>query len=191
MVKVTNTFRTLATSTHALEEREPNDFYATEPKAVKLLLEKESFNDNILEPCCGKLHITKELEKHNYNVTSSDLIDRDVNCEVKDFSDITEWNGDIVTNPPYKTALEFIKHSLEIINDGNKVAMFLKIQFLEGKARKEFFKEHPPKIIYVASSRLNCAKNGDFDKYKSSAVCYAWFVWEKGSKEDTIVKWIN
>lgn len=29
------------------------------------------------------------------------------------------------------------------------------------------------------------------NKYKSSAVCYAWFVWEKGSKEDTIVKWIN
>ena len=191
MVKVSNPFRLLATSTHALGEREPNDFYATEPKAVKLLLEKESFNDNILEPCCGKLHITKELEKYNYNVTSSDLIDRDVNCEIKDFFDITEWNGDIVTNPPYKTALEFIKHSLEIINDGNKVAMFLKIQFLEGKARKEFFKEHPPRIIYVASSRLNCAKNGDFDKYKSSAVCFAWFVWEKGSKEDTIVKWIN
>lgn len=191
MAKITNTLRILGTSTHALEEREPNDFYATEPKAVKLLLEKENFNENILEPCCGKLHITKELEKHNYKVRSSDLIDRDVNCEIKDFFDITKWSGDIVTNPPYKTALEFVKHSLEIINDGNKVAMFLKIQFLEGKARKEFFKEHPPKIIYVASSRLNCAKNGDFDKYKSSAACYAWFIWEKGSKEDTIVKWIN
>ena len=69
--------------------------------------------------------------------------------------------------------------------------MFLKIQFLEGKARKEFFKEHPPKIIYVASSRLKCAKNGDFDKYTSSAVCYAWFIFEKGYKGKSVVEWIN
>ena len=30
-----------------------------------------------------------------------------------------------------------------------------------------------------------------FDKYTSSAVAYAWFVFEKGYKGDTIVKWIN
>lgn len=63
--------------------------------------------------------------------------------------------------------------------------------FLEGKARKAFFEENPPKVIYVASGRLNCAKNGEFDKYPSSAVAYAWFVFEKGYKGDTIVKWIN
>jgi len=38
---------------------------------------------------------------------------------------------------------------------------------------------------------LNCAKNGDFEKYTSSAVAYAWFVFEKGYKGDTIVRWIN
>lgn len=190
-MKVTNTFRTLATSTHSTSEREKNDFYATEPRAVTLLLEKEKFNKYILEPCCGKLHISNELKKHNYIVKESDLIDRGVNSEVKDFLDIKEWSGDIITNPPYKHALQFVEHALNIVGNGNKVAMFLKIQFLEGKARKEFFKDNPPKVIYVASSRLNCAKNGEFHKYKSSAVCYAWFVWEKGSKSDSIVKWIN
>ena len=69
--------------------------------------------------------------------------------------------------------------------------MFLKIQFLEGKKRKEFFKYFPPKYIYVASSRLRCAKNGEFDKYGSSAVCYAWFVWEKGFQGEPSVRWIN
>ena len=54
-----------------------------------------------------------------------------------------------------------------------------------------FFKKYPPKTIYVFSGRIPCAKNGDFDKYPSSAIAYAWFVWEKGYQGDTIVKWIN
>ena len=35
------------------------------------------------------------------------------------------------------------------------------------------------------------SRNGDFDKYKSSAVAYAWFVWQKGYKGDTVIRWIN
>ena len=69
--------------------------------------------------------------------------------------------------------------------------MFLKIQFLEGKARRELFRQHPPKVVYVSSSRLLCAPNGDFTNTNGSAVAYAWFVWEKGFKGDTIIKWIN
>ena len=65
------------------------------------------------------------------------------------------------------------------------------MQFLEGKERGEFYKENPPKVIYVARGRLKCAKNGDFEAMGSSAQAYAWFIWEKGYKGDTIVKWIN
>lgn len=69
--------------------------------------------------------------------------------------------------------------------------MFLKLQFLEGKVRKELFNIYSPKKIYVSSSRLNCAKNGEFEKSPSSAIAYAWFVWEKGYEGQTIVKWFN
>ena len=99
---------------------------------------------------------------------------------------------DIITNPPYSKAMEFVEHALEIVEDGRKVAMFLKIQFLEGKARRALFDKFPPKTIYVSSSRLHCAMNGDFEKYaKSNAICYAWFVWEKGYTGETVIKWIN
>lgn len=99
---------------------------------------------------------------------------------------------DIITNPPYSKAREFVEHALEIVEDGHKVAMFLKIQFLEGKARRALFDKFPPKVIYVSTSRLHCAMNGDFEKYaKSNAICYAWFVWEKGYTGDTVIKWIN
>ncbi len=69
--------------------------------------------------------------------------------------------------------------------------MFLKVLFLEGKARKELFNKYPPKTVYISSSRINCAKNGDFDTYTSSAIAYAWFIWEKGYCGETIIKWTN
>lgn len=186
-----NVFRTMG-ATSFVGNREENDFYATEPKATELLLEKETFNENILEPCAGMGHIRDVLVSHGYNVTATDLIYRGVDdIEQEDVFNIKEFDGDIITNPPYKIALPILKHCLDIIPTGNKVAMFLKVLFLEGKERKKFFEENPPKVIYVASGRLNCAKNGEFDKYPSSAVAYAWFVFEKGYKGDTIVKWIN
>ncbi len=184
------TFATLAASNHSKGEREVNDYYATEPKAVELLLQKEKFSSIILEPSCGEGHISRVLLDNGYAVKSSDLIDRGFG-EVKDFFEVDEFCGDIITNPPYKVALDFVKHSLDIIPEGNKVAMFLKLQFLEGKARKEFYKENPPKKIYVASGRLNCAKNGKFEEFKSSAVAYAWFVWEKGYQGSPEIDWIN
>ena len=104
------------------------------------------------------------------------------------------FNGDIITNPPYKHAQRFIEKALELIPAGNKVAMFLKVQFLEGKARKKLFTKHPPKTIYVSSSRLLCAKNAEFERMKKgggSAVAYAWFIWERGFNGKPIIRWIN
>lgn len=189
----TSIFKTLGASSHTEKEREENDFYATEPKAIDLLCQVEKFHEWILEPACGQGHLSKRLIENGYQVYSSDLIDRGYGMQY-DFFEISSWHGDIITNPPYKFAKEFIEKSLSIIPNGNKVAMFLKLQFMEGKARKELFKCHPPKTIYVSSSRLLCAKNADFEGMIAgggSAVAYAWYVWEKGYSGKTVVEWIN
>lgn len=186
-----NTFVTLGTSNHALEERETNDYYATEPKATKMLLEKEVFNKNIYECACGEGHISKILEEHGYNVKSTDLIDRGYGIGGIDFLKETQFfNGDIITNPPYKLSLEFVEHALEIIPTGNKVAMFLKIQFLESERRRKLFDKLPPKYVYVFSKRVICAKNGNFERYTSSAICYAWYIWEKGYNSEPVLRWL-
>lgn len=113
--------------------------------------------------------------------------------EVADFLaiDNTEWDGDIVTNPPYKYALEFVEKALAIIPEGRKVAFFLKLTFLEGKGRKHLFLTQPPIRVWVSCSRLLCAMNGKFDKIGGSATAYAWFVWQKGYKGPTEVRWFN
>lgn len=185
-------------SNHSEGERQQHDYYATEPKAVELLLEQEQFNPYVWECACGEGHISEVLKKHHYRVRSSDLYDRGYEgTEIIDFLTVNKEDmkpdvpRDIITNPPYKYAKEFVEKALEISMGGTKVAMFLKLTFLEGKARKKLFEVAPPKRIYVFSSRVKCAKNGEFKNIGSSAVAYAWFVWEKGFKGSPVIKWIN
>ena len=137
-------FKTLGASNHTDSERQSEDYYATEPAATEWLCKLEQFKGPILEPSCGEGHISEVLKAHGYDVTSRDLVDRGYG-NVADFfsNDNTEWCGDIITNPPYKYAKEFVEKALRIIPAGHKVAMFLKLTFLEGKARRGLFETAP------------------------------------------------
>lgn len=190
-------YKTLGASNHTNKEREVNDYYATSPIAIDKLLAVEKPTKFVWECACGEGHLSERLKEFGYEVYSSDLIDRGYYAtNVKDFFEVNVLDDDydILTNPPYKYAKEFVLHSLDLLSEGRKAFMFLKLTFLEGKARfKELFNIAPPKSIYVFSERILCAKNGKFKEMQESsgsAVCYAWFVWEKGFKGETTLKWI-
>lgn len=192
--KRTSTFVTLGASNHCDHERQKNDYYATDPKAAELLLQAEDLADTIWECACGEGHLAKVFESHGKNVIATDLVYRGYGDEEPfDFlkDEPVFFNGDIVTNPPYRYALDFVKRAIDIAKNGRKVCMLLKITFLEGQKRKALFLQNPPKTVHVFSSRLICAMNGDFDSVSSSPTAYAWFVWEKGYKGDPVIKWIN
>lgn len=140
-----STFKTIGASNHTDHDRADKDYYATEPAATEWLCKIEQFGGRILEPSCGEGHISRQLQKAGYEVVSRDLADRGFG-EVSDFlsPENKEWNGDIVTNPPYSFAQEFVEKSLAIIPEGRKVAMFLKLTFLEGKRRARLFETTPP-----------------------------------------------
>lgn len=187
---MTDTLRTIGANI-GQTERHKEDFYATHPDAVRKLLDTEKFDKNIWECCAGEGHISKVLEEYGYKVKSTELFDRGYGETGVNFLECEEiFKGDIITNPPYKDAQKFIEKMLSLVEDGSRVACFLKIQFLESQSRQKLFKEHPPRYIYVFSKRVNCAKNGRFDLYPSSAVCYAWFIWEKGFKGEPVVRWL-
>jgi len=191
--KQQDVFTPLAATSHSNKQRQEEDYYATDPTAIDDLIEKEDISDRIWEPACGQGHLSKRLEKHGKDVYSTDKINRGFGDEFFDFlnSDI-EWSGDIVTNPPYKQAKEFVKKSLDSVEEGQKVAFFMKLTFLEGKSRADFLEQNPPRRVWVYSYRKTVAKDGDEEEFeKSSAVCYAWFVWEKGYEGRPEIGWIR
>ena len=192
----TSVFSTHGASNHSDGERADFDYYATDPEAVEKLLELEKFSTYVWECACGEGHISEVLKAHGYKVKSSDIINRGYQgTEIIDFLKVNkedikqDFSRDIITNPPYKFAKEFVEKAIDISMDSTKIAMFLKLTFLESKARAELFKKYPPKTIYVFSERMKCFANG-IDDGKSSAVAYAWFIWEKGYTGNPVIKWL-
>lgn len=139
-------------------------------------------------------HLSKTLEERGYKVLSTDLMDRGYKNATSniDFLKTEKQNLklDILTNPPYKYAKDFVEHALQIQEYGYYTIMFLKIQFLEGQARQELFKKYPPKYIYVNSARQTCYINGNMTKKMSSASCYCWYIWQKGFIGEPTIRWI-
>lgn len=185
----------LGASNHTDSERADFDYYATDPKAIDyLLLEgKAQLSHFVWEVACGEGHLSKRLSEFGYDVKSTDLIYRGFGEGGVDFLSVYEpFNGDIITNPPYKYAREFIEHGLELIPEGNKVFMFLKLQFLEGIKRRTLYDRKELKTVYVSRDRINCAKNGRFqDITTRSAAAYAWYEFQKGYNGKPTIEWIN
>ena len=189
-------FVTLGASNHTDKEREPNDFYATDPIAVDKLVGSIGFIPSVVWECaCGTGCLSERLKQYCHGVVSTDVIDRGYG-QVQDFllaKEMPSGCSCIITNPPYKLATEFILHALSLLPDGGRCIMFLKTTFLEGEKRHRLlFSKYPPQRILQFSKRVLCAKNAEFQKMckVGSAVSYAWFVWEKGYKGETTITWI-
>lgn len=180
------------------EKRQNEDFYATDPKALEVFIEALerdgiSLCKDIWECAVGAGHLSGLLENKEYNVKKSDIVDRGCNAEIRDFLTTDEkFDGDILTNPPFVLAEKFVEKAIEILENGKRLYLFLKIQFLEGQSRAKLFQKYKPKYVYVNSKRQHTAMNGEFDKYGMSigTLCYCWFVWEKGWNGETVIRWI-
>ena len=148
-------------------ERDVEDFYPTPPYAVKALLQKESFVGNIWECACGDGAISEVFKNLGFEVVSTDVINRGYG-EQLDFLKSDFVADNIVTNPPYKLALDFV---LKAKKQGRKkIAMFLKTVWLESESRYAMFQdtEFPLKTVYQFSKRVTLYKGGK--KMKNSGM---------------------
>ena len=173
-----------------ISEREINDLYCTNPVAVQLLLDREKFNHNVWECCNGLGHISNVLKDNGYNVRKSDIINYNGDdTEIIDMLTYNEkYDGDIITNPPYKYSTEIAKKCIEL--SSGKVALYNSLNFLASQKRKPLFEKYPPKTVYIMSKRISCAKGGDFEHNTNGAIDYCWVVWDKNYKGNTEIKWI-
>jgi hypothetical protein len=168
------------------EGRPEHDFYPTPLIATYSLLDREVFEGTVWECACGDGAISKILEKE-HDVISTDLIYRGYGDGGIDFLKTDRKASNIITNPPYKYATEFAEHALK--STDKKVALLLKVQFLEGIKRYDFFKNSPLKKVYVFSRRIHFSRNGE-KLSNHSMMCFSWFVWEHGYEGEPIIDWI-
>jgi hypothetical protein len=171
-------------------ERQKDDFYPTPERATLALLDVEQFDGPIWEPACGDGAISRVLENAGHDVISSDLVDRGYGESRIDFlMELASRAPNVVTNPPFKLAVPFVRQSVRLTT--GKVAMLLKIAFLEGIERAEMFQKTPLARVLVFSRRLAFVPGDGARKLDGGGMmAFAWFVWDHAHVGKPTIGWL-
>ena len=183
-----------STNRHNAEKRHIADYYVTPVKDIITFLgaldeevSLDIWDKTILDPCAGgdpshDMSYPKALREYyaipdDWNGIKTIDIREDSLAETK--CNYIETKLDykpflIISNPPFNQAMEFIKKALDDVEDGGYVAMLLRLNFLETKARKDFFDNYMPTWIFVHHKRMSFTDAGGTD-----SVAYCHMVWKK------------
>lgn len=159
-----------------------DDLYETPEPATRALMDCESLPHRIWEPACGRGAIARVLRGAGHDVWASDLVDYETpeqDCARLDFLMHDRFPNDfeaIVTNPPYKTADDFVRRSLE---RAPLVCMLLRFAFCESKSRSDILDSGNLRSVHLFRERLTMHRDGWEGPKHSSAIPFAWFVWDR------------
>lgn len=150
----------------------------------------------VSEPACNRGYMVRPLEETFKRVYATDIHDYGFGYGVHDFTmstfnnnaqpDEADW---YFTNPPFIEAARFVQVALRRARVG--VAMFVRMQWLEGQDRYEQifgFPGRKPAMILQFTERVLLMKgrivkpgtrNPETGKPYSTATAYCWVVWLK------------
>ena len=185
-------YASIGATNHSKYPRGENDFYITDPLAIRLLDRQKLLdkNNKYWECACGNGSLSKELTRLGYDVVSSDLFDRGYGKSGIDFLKCNDkFDGNIITNPPFSLLEKFILKGLDLTD--NKLYIFARIQAIETLSRyNNIYKNNPPVWICPFVRRIRCFKQND-GKIEKGATCFAWFIWDnQDNSNETRVRWL-
>jgi hypothetical protein len=173
------------------EKRSPKDFYQTPYELTRALLDREFFTADVLEPCAGQGAIVDVLKEWDRDVTSFDISDTENGDN--DFLWYGKQHENIITNPPFSLAMDFILKAKVIAK--YKFAMLLPLSYLHGKERYSvIYKDtkFPLSTVFPFTRYITLSEEKTEFANKSGMIVYAWFVWDKiDRKRDPIIRWID
>src|SRR3546814_8009169 len=79
--------------------------------------------------------------------------------------------------------------SSDVCSSDLKVAMFLKLVFLEGQRRRKLFETGPLARVWIISERLAMPRDG-ISYTQRGMIAFAWFVWEHGHQGSPTLGWV-
>jgi len=181
-------------------ERLPDDTYMTPPAAIAAALDRIPLRveGTILEPCAGTGNVVRAL-RERYPGRGIRAIDINSTfapslhqwASVVAVADFREWAvtyrremgpkigpGLIITNPPFSIAREILDAAFLVATPQTQIVMLLRLSFLESRARRAWWQDHPVDGLYPLSERPSFTGDG-----KTLGQAFGWFVWrgiEKG-----------
>ena len=171
-------------------KRRVADSYATPYSLTRLFLDTGALLKEAptLEPACGEGAITKVLAEYGFkDVKAFDLE------QGQDFLTYNEPVSQLITNPPYSLAYEFIQHSKKIVK--NRFALLLPLSYLHGKRRFDnIWKDREFGLrsvsVFTRYPMLGDPLRED-GKHRTGMMVYAFFFWEKGCYGAPQIQWLD
>lgn len=182
-------------------ERAQHDWYREPPWLVDALLDAEQFEGGVLDPACGGGTIPSRCLARGLLAIGSDIVNRGFG-ERQNFFVRTAPIDNIITNPPFNQAQQFVEHALKLTR--RKVAVVQRLAFLEGQKRKRMFDGTPLARVWVSSRRACMPPGTGFitdsqrDQWgalrtqegRGGAIAYAWFVWDHAHSGPPTLGWL-
>ncbi len=148
------------------------------------------FGVDAIDPACGEGHMVAVLREYMPAVTASDIFPYGFGG-VADFThpdEVYAPRGWVITNPPFKLAVDFVQRALQIARRG--VAMLVRTAFLEGEERHALlFGPNPPALVAQYIERVPMHK-GRWSVNGTTATSYCWLVWAAGGSREPRFTWI-
>jgi len=183
---MSSTNRSLARNAHI------SDYYITPVSDIRLFLREfdsavklDWSRCSVLDPCAGgddrhPMSYPTALQEE-FNAVNIETVDIREDSLAKMKMDYLEYQSDkkpdvIITNPPFKDALDIIKKALEDVKDDGWVIMLLRLNFFGSKQRKAFWDDFMPKYAFVHHKRIGFTENGGTDSIEYIHCC-----WQKGN----------
>lgn len=179
--------------------RETHDFYPTPPEVTRALLAAEGeaitraaarADGLVWEPAAGDGAMAREIEAYGLTVHRSDLIDRGCGAELVDFLSIRQRRADVlITNPPYNLINardgkgRWLTHALKL--GCTYIALFLNWDWPCAAGLAPILERHPISRAY------SCRWKVDFTGKGAPPQRNGWFIWERGWKGETALRFMD
>lgn len=176
-------------------ERTAHDYYVEPRWAVDALFNAERFVGRIVDPACGSGNIVRAAWDRGFVAAGFDVVKRCPIAEQHDFferhpqHDLIYPTDNIVCNPPYGLAERWVIRALDLAN--HKVALLLRLAFLESEKRRVMFESTPLARIHVFAKRVSMPPGGLDVPAKGGKTAYGWFVWDLDHQGPPTLHWIE
>lgn len=168
-------------------ERPAHDYYRTPEWVVQRFLDAWAPTidapRSVLEPAAGDGALLPPLRCTwpDATIDAWDIEPRHEGIKRRDFfwfEDTPQRYDLVITNPPFRAAEEFVHYGRSRLRPGGHLALFLRLGFLGGQARKALWLQHPLTELYAMSQRASFRPDSSSTDWYE----YAWFVWREGSR---------
>ncbi|HZP56704.1 MAG TPA: hypothetical protein VFC53_04015 [Dehalococcoidia bacterium] len=181
--------------------RDPLDRYDTDPRDTARFLDRLVPHlgtvpiEVVLEPAAGAGNMLPPLRAAfpHARLLARDVEPRGEGICRADFLDPRARGGPdgggrfdpdpdlIFTNPPFRLAEQFLTRAMEVVAEGGFVVLLLRAAFLESRKRSNLLERYPPTDVWFCTTRPRFT--GPNAAGGTDSAMYAWFLWEKGTRQ--------